>query len=536
MEDDRLEARSGPEKIPTGIEKVFMFSCPYLGTLEDPDTSLAYPASANHCFRLKSAAAVDLLHQETYCLTDNHPGCHVFQQAVAAGVDEEQVDPNAPVVTETKRRRRVSIYALPLILILLIMAAIIWWPEPGTTIEQASVFGAGERQAVRSENDLAEPANVPVQGVVIEGVKPPADLEFELAEEPALESASTDSTGADSAFSPVPAGEMAESETSDKASETAEDSTVDVAEVGQSAGSVIEDEVAIAGEEIQSSTDEDSEAAETAASMADESVAETVEEQETQVTAEVAVDELLEAKADLAELAVETEISSIDVDQPRIVITDLPVLASDSAEASSSPADVVASVPAGEPAVSSAGERFALIGPDVASAPALRENQDEVVPLFVRQGPGTESDLLAMLTRRQQVSVLGRDPSGSWIKVRLDNELEGWVDAIESRAGIAVSGLPMADAEAAADSAEAVPQPVAAAVVSSLPVVRSAVVNTGALNLRSGPGVAYEPISIIYSGEAVGLLGRQGSGVWVRVRTADGLEGWMNSTLLAPLS
>jgi hypothetical protein len=41
-----------------------------------------------------------------------------------------------------KCKRRVSFYTFPLILILILLAAIIWWPAPGTTIQESLVLGA----------------------------------------------------------------------------------------------------------------------------------------------------------------------------------------------------------------------------------------------------------------------------------------------------------------------------------------------------------------------------------------------------------
>ncbi len=49
------------------------------------------------------------------------------------------------------------------------------------------------------------------------------------------------------------------------------------------------------------------------------------------------------------------------------------------------------------------------------------------------------------------------------------------------------------------------------------------------LNVRQGPGIQYERITIIANGEVVDYLGRAPSGIWVQVRLADGTVGWVNS-------
>mgnify|MGYP001822834147 FL=1 len=66
----------------------------------------------------------------------------------------------------------------------------------------------------------------------------------------------------------------------------------------------------------------------------------------------------------------------------------------------------------------------------------------------------------------------------------------------------------------------------------SLPVVSTAVVNTGALNLRSGPGVEYEAIGVVYNKQQVSLLEQPGSSGWVQVRLSDGQQGWLNSNYM----
>ena len=108
------------------------------------------------------------------------------------------------------------------------------------------------------------------------------------------------------------------------------------------------------------------------------------------------------------------------------------------------------------------------------------------------------------------------------------------MNAAESKSGIDPSSLPLVGALAAAATTAPAPAPIST--ITSFPVIRSAVVNTGALNLRTGPGVSYEPVTVINKGALVGLVGRRGLGVWVRVRLDNGLEGWVNSSLLAPLT
>jgi uncharacterized protein YgiM (DUF1202 family) len=60
----------------------------------------------------------------------------------------------------------------------------------------------------------------------------------------------------------------------------------------------------------------------------------------------------------------------------------------------------------------------------------------------------------------------------------------------------------------------------------------TAVVNTGALNVRSGPGPSYSSVTVVYQGSQLTLIGRNADSSWVKVRTPNGTEGWVNATLI----
>ncbi len=60
----------------------------------------------------------------------------------------------------------------------------------------------------------------------------------------------------------------------------------------------------------------------------------------------------------------------------------------------------------------------------------------------------------------------------------------------------------------------------------------AAAVNSGKLNLRSGPGVVFTIITSVPYNTQVTLVGKASSGTWVQVRLADGTLGWMNSIYL----
>jgi SH3-like domain-containing protein len=124
-----------------GFEHVSIINCPFLGSLEDRETSFAYASQANHCHRTDTPVAIELAHQGAFCLSDRYPQCHVYRRA-AAPVRQQELPTDLSMAQDDPEKRRISLYALPLVLVLLVLAAIIWWPEPGMSVREASVLGA----------------------------------------------------------------------------------------------------------------------------------------------------------------------------------------------------------------------------------------------------------------------------------------------------------------------------------------------------------------------------------------------------------
>jgi uncharacterized protein YgiM (DUF1202 family) len=65
-----------------------------------------------------------------------------------------------------------------------------------------------------------------------------------------------------------------------------------------------------------------------------------------------------------------------------------------------------------------------------------------------------------------------------------------------------------------------------------LPIVDVAYIHSGALNLRSGPGLDYPAVDIAYNRDEVYLLGSQGYDPWMLIRLPSGSEGWVNAKYL----
>jgi LysM repeat protein len=59
--------------------------CPYLGQRSDPETAISYPSGMNYCTHAKPIVAINLSHQEYFCLTKGYLDC-----------EEYNSDPDAP--------------------------------------------------------------------------------------------------------------------------------------------------------------------------------------------------------------------------------------------------------------------------------------------------------------------------------------------------------------------------------------------------------------------------------------------------------
>jgi uncharacterized protein YgiM (DUF1202 family) len=134
--------------------------------------------------------------------------------------------------------------------------------------------------------------------------------------------------------------------------------------------------------------------------------------------------------------------------------------------------------------------------------------------LNVRSGPSLAYSPIAAVYQGNVVSLIGRNADSTWAKIRLSNGTEGWVNAASTyiTPNVAISSLPVVTpADAPASSA-------------------TALVATGALNVRSGPGVTYSVVTVASQGQTVQMLGRNANSSWVKIRLSSGTEGWVNAS------
>jgi N-acetylmuramoyl-L-alanine amidase len=109
------------------------------------------------------------------------------------------------------------------------------------------------------------------------------------------------------------------------------------------------------------------------------------------------------------------------------------------------------------------------------------------------------------------VALLGRNADGSWVLIRTQSGVQGWVNSSMLLISVPINSLP---------------------VVSGGPpggTGATGVVSTGMLNVRTGPGMAFPVVTKVAQGQTVTLLGRNANSSWLLVRTSGGQQGWVNS-------
>ncbi|MCW7754738.1 SH3 domain-containing protein [Desulfobotulus sp. H1] len=110
----------------------------------------------------------------------------------------------------------------------------------------------------------------------------------------------------------------------------------------------------------------------------------------------------------------------------------------------------------------------------------------------VRSGPGTQHSVLWQAEANYPLEVL--EKRDGWVRFRDFEGYEGWVSAN-------LTGT-----------------------------TPSVVVKNSKANVRSGPGTSHSIVFTVEKGVPFRVLGRQGE--WVRIRHADGDEGWIHRNLV----
>ena len=133
--------------------------------------------------------------------------------------------------------------------------------------------------------------------------------------------------------------------------------------------------------------------------------------------------------------------------------------------------------------------------------------------LNVRGGPGVNHSVVTKVARGDVLNLLGyRDAAGTWVMVALSNGTQGWVHAGYVRTSVPVSSLTIWSGQPGGTGQG------------------NGTINTAHLNVRGGPGISYNILTVISRGTQVTLTHRNAAGTWVRVILPNGTQGWVNAS------
>ncbi len=140
--------------------------------------------------------------------------------------------------------------------------------------------------------------------------------------------------------------------------------------------------------------------------------------------------------------------------------------------------------------------------------------------------PGTGSTRLPILVSGQEGFLVGMSRDGGYVQLELGGGEVGWVpfNAVQARSGSPTDGLKLTPQQAAAGDGQGGG---AAAPVRPSLAVPHVVVNTSFLNIRSGPGAQFMPVTTVAGGAEFSVIGRTPDGVWLLVQGPFG-QGWVN--------
>lgn len=153
------------------------------------------------------------------------------------------------------------------------------------------------------------------------------------------------------------------------------------------------------------------------------------------------------------------------------------------------------------------------------------------VPLVnMRVAPDANSQLISTLAQGTTMRLIARDGQGLWVQAVLPGGTSGWINAAYLAIFINIYTLPIG----IPTDTYYPPTPIPTLIPTPLPTLLSAIVSTGAQNVRSGPGANFSIVGRLVRNDQVSLSGRNADATWVQVTTASGLTGWMSRRYLAP--
>ncbi len=156
------------------------------------------------------------------------------------------------------------------------------------------------------------------------------------------------------------------------------------------------------------------------------------------------------------------------------------------------------------------GGSFSLAATASAQAPTATVNTGA---LNIRSGPGIGYGVVFSVYRGVSMTLLARNADASWVRISLDNGIQGWVNSGYIATSYPLYNLPVDGSGG----------PVTAI---------TGTVTSWALNVRTGPGIGYARITAIANGTTWTLLARTADSSWVKLLLSNGSTGWVNANYL----
>ncbi len=137
----------------------------------------------------------------------------------------------------------------------------------------------------------------------------------------------------------------------------------------------------------------------------------------------------------------------------------------------------------------------------------------------IRSGPGEEYDRIGGASAGEEFRITGKNEDGNWWQIDFDGEI-AWIYApfvtAANAENVPVVGASMAE-----------PPPPAPRSGTAAPQTQGASISVlGDMNVRSGPGTAYDRIGGAAEGETFAITGRSQDGQWWQI-DFDGRSGWI---------
>ncbi len=132
--------------------------------------------------------------------------------------------------------------------------------------------------------------------------------------------------------------------------------------------------------------------------------------------------------------------------------------------------------------------------------------------LNIRTGPGINYAVLGTAYASETLPIVGRSADNSWYQV-VSRSGTGWVSAAFVVTRNEFGGTPVTTGTVTAETAATGP---------------IGIINTGALNIRSGPGIQYSSIGTLAGGTQTQIVGRTADWSWWLLDTPVG-TGWANA-------